>query len=64
MPWDIDHVHVYDSYPDHTKDIPGVLANGDMTYDAAYNAIVNYYKTEYPDWFKKQKRKICSSSLF
>lgn len=51
-PWGIDHISVYDGYSEHTKDIPGVLANGDLTFNAAYNAIVNYYKTEYPDWFK------------
>jgi hypothetical protein len=49
-PFEIDNIAVYDGYTE--KNIPNVSANGDLTFDAAYNAIVNYYKETQPNWFK------------
>ena len=50
-PWAIDNIYVYDAYPEHTVNIPNVKADGSLTFDEAYNKIVEYYKTNYPDWF-------------
>lgn len=50
-PWAVDNEIVYDAYSDKGGVIKGVKADGSVTYDQAYNIIVDYYKKNYPDWF-------------
>lgn len=49
-PFEFDHTTAYDSYTE--KNIPNVNANGDLTFDAAYNTLVEYYKETQPNLFK------------
>lgn len=50
-PWAVDNEIVYDAYSDKGGAIEGVKADGSVTYNQAYNLIVDYYKKNYPEWF-------------
>ena len=48
-PWAIDNEVVYDAFSDKGGLI--LKTKDNLTYNEAYNKIVDYYKTNYPEWF-------------